>query len=90
MSFGDLNESSGQAELLKESVMVPEPEKTDKMDIISLESSFSDLNARYDNELEPDLESIKSLVDPDDVWVKNSISDIGKKLHSEYSVIDDE
>ena len=29
------------------------------------------------------------MIDPDDIWVKNSISEIGHKLHSEYSVIDD-
>ena len=29
-------------------------------------------------------------MDPDDVWVKNSISEITHKLHSEYSVMDDE
>lgn len=30
------------------------------------------------------------MVDPDDVWVKNSISEITHKLHSEYSVIDND
>ena len=30
------------------------------------------------------------MVDPDDVWLKNSISEISHKLHSEYSVIDDD
>lgn len=29
------------------------------------------------------------MVDPDDIWVKNSISEITHKLHSEYSVFDD-
>ena len=28
------------------------------------------------------------MVDPDDIWVRNSISEIGNKLQSEYSVID--
>ena len=28
------------------------------------------------------------MVDPDDIWVRNSISEIGSKLQSEYSVID--
>ncbi len=30
------------------------------------------------------------MVDSDDIWVKNSISEITHKLHSVYSVIDDD
>lgn len=30
------------------------------------------------------------MVDPDDLWVKNSISEITHKLHSEYSVMEEE
>ena len=44
----------------------------------SEESSFADLNsvddARYPAELQPDIESIKSMADMDDSWIRSALS----------------
>lgn len=57
--------------------------------MVEIEESFGDINSKYDKELLPDLESIKSMVDPEDLWVKNSISEI-QRVQSEYSASEDE
>lgn len=54
------------------------------------ESSQNDINIKYPSELEPDIESIKSMVDPDDMWVQNALSEIAAKTNTEYSIIDEE
>ena len=62
----------------------------------SEESSFADLNsvdganARYPAELEPDIESIKSMADPEDSWIKSALSEIQANTHTEYSIIDED
>lgn len=62
----------------------------------SEESSFADLNSmdsvniKYPTDLEPDIESIKSLADPEDSWIKSALSEIAPNTITEYSIIDEE
>jgi hypothetical protein len=69
-------------------VLIQVEESFSDLNDLNSSSDFSDLNVRYERELEPDLESIKSMADPEDPWLKSiaSVSQIAPK--SEYSVID--
>lgn len=53
-----------------------------------LNSEHSDYNSKYPAELEPDIESIRSMADPEDPWVQSALSEIPAKTNTEYSIID--
>lgn len=96
-SFSDLNDTISPIETYKNVEPESRPKENKPPKIKEADSSFSDLNqsedfsdlnTKYERELDPDIESIKSLADPEDPWIRSvmSLSEINPK--SEYSVVD--